>query len=329
MTDLPLIDADQLHLAEPTSHQGLTIIPILGEATGPEYLTFRQAHQLGQISITERAGGAEVPELEVWNKGKQAVLILDGEILIGAKQNRTLNTSVLLSPHSRTVLPVSCVEAGRWHPTSDAFGDLDAVVPHRVRRATVDSVRASLTHRGGHRSDQGRVWSEISDELAFHGVHSSTSSMGELFRQRGKDLEAYLQALPCQRGQRGLVAAIGSTVIAADLLSRPEAYAQVHRRLLKGYASEDLDRRSKEASPPTVEQARAFLRRILQGESSRNDGIGQGDEYRFHGPDGQAVALVHEETVVHAVFLSAEDRPRSTRPSDPDDAPIFRRRFGR
>jgi hypothetical protein len=41
--------------------------------------------------------------------------LLDGEELIGAKQNRALNLTILAPAKQVIVIPVSCVEAGRWH----------------------------------------------------------------------------------------------------------------------------------------------------------------------------------------------------------------------
>jgi len=43
-----------------------------------------------------------VPELLVINQGERAVLLVDGEELVGAKQNRVLNTSVLVRGKSET-----------------------------------------------------------------------------------------------------------------------------------------------------------------------------------------------------------------------------------
>jgi len=53
-----------------------------------------------------------VPDLLVDNRGDVRVLFLEGEELIGAKQNRILNTSVLVPAHSKIKIPVSCVEPG-------------------------------------------------------------------------------------------------------------------------------------------------------------------------------------------------------------------------
>jgi len=77
-----------------------------------DWLTLDEAGD--DVVVTEASGGASVPTLEVSNAGDRPLLLLDGEELIGAKQNRVLNTTVLVDAHSTVTIPVSCVEAGRW-----------------------------------------------------------------------------------------------------------------------------------------------------------------------------------------------------------------------
>ena len=66
-----------------------------------------------------------VPELRVVNPLDANVLLYDGEELLGAKQNRILNVTVLVPAASEKTVPVSCVEEGRWHARSAAFADVD------------------------------------------------------------------------------------------------------------------------------------------------------------------------------------------------------------
>jgi hypothetical protein len=62
-----------------------------------------------------------VPELLVKNLAPSPVLILDGEELIGAKQNRIVNLAILVAAGQTLRIPVSCVEAGRWVHRSREF----------------------------------------------------------------------------------------------------------------------------------------------------------------------------------------------------------------
>jgi ARG and Rhodanese-Phosphatase-superfamily-associated Protein domain len=80
-------------------------------------------------TVEEVSEGGSVPDLLVTNLGGSRVLFLEGEELRGAKRNRVLNTSVLVAAHSKTRIPVRCVEQGRWryrsrHFVSDELGYL-------------------------------------------------------------------------------------------------------------------------------------------------------------------------------------------------------------
>ena len=52
------------------------------------------------VLVEEVSEGGSVPDLLVDNKGAARVLFLEGEELIGAKQNRMTNRSILLAPSS-------------------------------------------------------------------------------------------------------------------------------------------------------------------------------------------------------------------------------------
>lgn len=78
------------------------------------------------MRITEVDEEGSVPDLRVANLGDLPLVLLDGEQLAGAKQNRILNTSVLVEAHSELTIAVSCVERGRWgyqarHSVPSAF----------------------------------------------------------------------------------------------------------------------------------------------------------------------------------------------------------------
>ena len=81
---------------EPVAHGALTMIPLLAPALAdPGWLTLAEAGPKVQISEVGEAGS--VPELTLTSTADAPLLLLDGEELVGAKQNRVLNTSVLVA----------------------------------------------------------------------------------------------------------------------------------------------------------------------------------------------------------------------------------------
>lgn len=112
-----------IRVGNPICHESLTVFPLFAEPNGQvEYLLSDEAIQAGSVTVQEVSEGGSVPDLLVENTGTIRVLFLEGEELVGAKQNRILNTSVLLPAKSKIKIPVSCVERGRWAYKSRHFG---------------------------------------------------------------------------------------------------------------------------------------------------------------------------------------------------------------
>ncbi|MEI7827930.1 MAG: DUF6569 family protein, partial [Euryarchaeota archaeon] len=143
-------------------YNGVMCVPLLHvNGTGLSYVTLSEALKLGTLTVSEVSTQASVPDLLAVNKGDLPVLILDGEELKGAKQNRVLNASVLMDAHSETIIPVSCTEAGRWAYTSDTFKASGNVMSRDLRANRTRSVSASLDRTQQYRSDQSAVWRDI------------------------------------------------------------------------------------------------------------------------------------------------------------------------
>src|SRR3954464_8546535 len=91
-----------LAIGSPTSVDALSIYPLLRAASGaPFYDTLSDAVSAGTLHITEVSAAGSGPEPRVVNDGKRPVLIVDEE-LVGAKQNRIVNLTVLV-PESATI----------------------------------------------------------------------------------------------------------------------------------------------------------------------------------------------------------------------------------
>src|SRR5215475_12495646 len=92
----------EIRIGAPLEHEALTIFPLFGDSQGGiDYLLSDEAIGGGAVTVEEVSEGGSVPNLLVANQTDSLVLFLEGEELRGAKQNRVLNTSVLVGAHSR------------------------------------------------------------------------------------------------------------------------------------------------------------------------------------------------------------------------------------
>jgi hypothetical protein len=149
----------KVRVGKPLQFESLTVFPIFTEEdSGIDYVLAEEAIKNGTVEVKEVSESGSVPELLVNNKGGTRVLFIEGEELVGAKQNRILNTSILVNAETSMKIPVSCVEAGRWQYRSRAFSSSGRYSSPKLRHIMKKSVHASLKLGGGHRSDQRRVW---------------------------------------------------------------------------------------------------------------------------------------------------------------------------
>ena len=81
-----------LQVGEAQAYQNLALFPLLGKGSTLDYLVLDEAIQQGlQIEDT-----GVVPSLRVQNNTGRLVLMLQGEYVLGGKQNRMVAHSILL-----------------------------------------------------------------------------------------------------------------------------------------------------------------------------------------------------------------------------------------
>lgn len=207
----PLITSylSELKLGELQIFRNMAVAPLFTSLHGgPDYGLLGEAIDATQLTITELDQSGSVPELKVVNTFPRPILLLDGEELVGAKQNRVLNTSILLKANSETVIPVSCTEQGRWRYTSTNFADSDVIMSHRSRATKTLTVTGSLRAGRGYSSDQMRVWADINTLHGEAGTASRTLAMRDVYTAKTDELEPYLHAFECISHQRGILVLI-------------------------------------------------------------------------------------------------------------------------
>jgi len=276
----------------------------------PEYLTLREAIEKQILKIGEVSEGGSVPELKVNNTGEIPVLLLDGEEVVGAKQNRVLNTSILLKEKSETVIPVSCTEQGRWAYTSRESRDSGTVMSSKIRMVKAQTVSDSLSQSSEYRSDQGTVWTEISKLAEKADARSETGAMRTVFEAKMKDLDDYLKAFGYISGQKGILTFIGGAVAGLDFISLDRAYAGLHPKLIKSYAIDAL-LADKKNGGPSVDKAKAFLAAAEKCKEKKYSSVGAGWDHRFEGESMVGSALKYEKKVIHMAFFKVTESDKT------------------
>jgi hypothetical protein len=298
----PLRDAlAHLRSGEPLRHGPLTVVPLTaGPGPEPDWLTLTEAGAAVIIEEVSQAG--QVPTLRVTNTADRPVLLLDGEELVGAKQNRVLNTSVLVARGARLDIPVSCVEQGRWAYKSARFAAAGASLYASARAKKAARVSESLRARGGHASDQGEVWAAMSSMAAAHQVESPTGAMRDFYERYEQDIAAARATLAPQPGQAGALVFLGTRWIGLDLLASPGLFARAWPRLCAGYAAEAVGAKGKEAAEP---DPRVVLARLRRAPVEDAPAVGLGREHRMAGGHVAGAALVVDDLVAHLMAFPA------------------------
>jgi hypothetical protein len=293
-----------VHIGKPISHGSLTVFPLFSENHRPiDYLLSDEAMEAGTVTVGEVTDQGSVPELFVENKGDRRALFIEGEQLVGAKQNRILNTTVLVPAKAKLTLPVSCVEAGRWRRSSVFFSSSKTGSPYRLRHGLKSSVSRSLKEKQGHRSDQGKVWDDVQKQQSALGVTSGTSAMSDTYEKYEENLAQAQKALQYVTGACGLAVAIGSQVVTADLFDKPATCQKLWDKLLSGMVLDAL--MEKAQATPDESQVEKMVNEARNAAWTQTEAVGEGQEYRaeFDGKVGSALVL--DGSLVHGSLVAA------------------------
>ncbi len=250
-----------------------------------------------------------MPELKAINRSALPIVLLDGEELAGAKQNRALNTTILLPPLSATVIPVSCTEAGRWSYTSSTFRASGNITPRALRSTSQAAVGRSLAAGRTFHSDQGAVWNTIDTLRSAAAASAPTRALSDVYTARRADLADYMQAFSVVAGQVGFVALINGRVTGCDWLSLSAAYSDLHAKLVASYALDALLMQHAATRLPERAAAEAFLTAAAGCSATTYPSAGLGSDIRYAGAGIAGSALEYKAATIHCALFAAAAAP--------------------
>jgi hypothetical protein len=215
-------------LGEPRSYRGLTVLPLFPtDSPAVEYVGLDEAVARG-FSVREVSEAGAVELLVVGNPLAERVLLYEGEELVGAKQNRVVQRTLLVEAGVSLKIPVNCVEHGRWSRAAHDFAPAPRAAYPELRRAQ--------------RAGQHAVWAEVAAKQMRMDSFSPTEAAEQLYVDHQPSLDEYLQALPRLDGQAGVLVGIAGRLVCLDYVSRSEVFAGLYLKLLRGYALDAIEK---------------------------------------------------------------------------------------
>jgi ARG and Rhodanese-Phosphatase-superfamily-associated Protein domain len=292
-----------------SSFNRLSVVPLISRVppAAPPYVTLDEALAGGNFEITEISDAGRVPELHVLNMSNQPVLMLDGEELVGAKQNRIVNLTILVPAKTNLPIPVTCVEAGRWRHRSREFSSSGHAHYAHARAHKVAQVTASLAQTGKAQSDQQWIWADIAAKAERLAAHSDTAAMSQMYEAHQPSIDEYVTGFRVIDGQRGAVFLLDGKPVGLDLFESDVVLRKLMPKLLRSHALDALDTFNAPApkhigAASRRDAAKAFVVSVAsaaQGHGRIFPTVGLGETMRVDDGAGAAAALLLDGRVIH------------------------------
>ncbi|HEY5921585.1 MAG TPA: serine/threonine-protein kinase [Kofleriaceae bacterium] len=290
-----------LVLGPAASHRAVTVVPLFTNAACqlPSYRIGCEALAEGVLEVSEVDDDGAVDRLVARNRAGERMLLLEGDHLVGARQNRVLTSSAIVGAKGRVVLPVSCVEQGRWQGQSSRFAATSTMAPAAVRRILKQSVTASLIARRQRVADQAGVWRAIDAQQRSLRVTSATRALSHSYAERARDVGEVAGRLPYPERATGVAIGVGEELVSIDVFDRPETCRFYWSRLVEGAALEALGDGARMRGRVGSTDVQAIVDGLRAAPWTAVAPVGEGEELRARTSEAAASLLLLDGAIVH------------------------------
>lgn len=300
----------QVQILSFNKHRRLSIVQFATTQQNTfDYISGPKAISKELIEVREVSMSGSVNNLELVNLSDKFVFFMDGDILVGAKQNRVLNTSVLVAPNSKLNLPVSCVEQGRWRSVSSKFRPSDYISPDIIRAKKLKAVTGNLKKGRGHFADQSEVWDSVNEFSAMLDSYSPSFDLFEIIDKKKDKFEDFINNFPIDNRANGLAIFTDTLPLSIDLFNRTDIYQEYYPKRLRSSAMEVYNLSYRE-NPITEAEAKFKTLNIFdeleKAEHTIHNGVGVGTEKRYENEKFVAMELSYNSHLIHLALLNLE-----------------------
>ena len=299
----------EVDLKNSQKFKNMEVIPIEAASPGKkEFITLKAGIEEGEVKISE-CETSTVNTVMAQNMSSIPLVLIDGEEVIGAMQNRIMNRSLIVPGNTTMPISVSCTEHGRWHthgnsPKAREFSGSDYFADYETR------------HRKSHKQYenmdcQSEVWNSISDLERSHSFHSPTSAMNDTYVQNKPMLNEYLNHFSMLYNQIGAIFVINGQIKGLELFYNPFVCSQYYDKILKSYIMNAISNYSDSRSYNI--DVNGFLMDLSDSKLNHSPNQGLGSHIKFSNNHGTGSALIYDGEFVHLNYFKTKHGVRKSK----------------
>ncbi|HEX7321296.1 MAG TPA: DUF6569 family protein [bacterium] len=250
----------ELKISEPIFLRNLVVFPIQGNGNPENGL---KINTIDKIIRTKKGVFSElempvVDEVVFNNGGDEPVLMLDGEEITGAMQNRIIAVSDLVAAGANQNISVVCVEEKRW----DQLGGF------RTGNCSYPRIRSLLAQNRDEKKldTQKMIWNEIDRKLTVTKTKSNTSSMHEIYDNLQDEVDRYLEGFESvNHNTIGIIGCAGGRILGCDVFPNVDIYHMFEKKLIRSYALDAMEFQKKSSAMLGANRFIRALAKELEG----------------------------------------------------------------
>ena len=253
------------NVSEPVEKNNITTFFLSSiEKNNNKYLSFSEAIAKNQVQISEVNKEGLLTKLSVSNKSSDNIIILNGELIIGTqiRQDRIVDSTVLIPGYATVLINTFCGEQYRWSPRlSNKISTSESLYFSSGRANNAADINTKL-------SKQCRIWSEISEKISDFNVKSFTNSVDQIYKKKKVNVEEIVNFFKIPSEAVGIALGINHQLVNIDIFSN-NCMLQIYLpKIIRSIALDSFKKISKKSYLKKKDVHR-FLRQIHQANKQK------------------------------------------------------------
>ena len=294
------------NVSEPVEKNNITTFFLSSiEKNNNKYLSFSEAIAKNQVQISEVNKEGLLTKLSVSNKSSDNIIILNGELIIGTqiRQDRIVDSTVLIPGYATVLINTFCGEQYRWSPRlSNKISTSESLYFSSGRANNAADINTKL-------SKQCRIWSEISEKISDFNVKSFTNSVDQIYKKKKVNVEEIVNFFKIPSEAVGVALGINNQLVNIDIFSN-NCMLQIYLpKIIRSIALDSFKKISKKSYLKKKDVHR-FLRQIHQANKQKRKVVegALGEELQFNSESVAGSILYHKEQTVHFSAFVKENK---------------------